>query len=369
MPADARIGVNKVVLLGGGESMGSVNVTVRSLSLIVAPDSAVPGQQVTITGSDFGRSKDVTSIAIGGEMVGDLKDASSTSAGRITVTVAVPLAVGHGKHAVVLRTETGKVGEGMITVPAPSLTVSPDESPIASTITVSGRGFASTERVEVLYNGVIEEIGRTNSTGEFSLTLTVPSTAGVGETNLVEVTVRNQETITAETIHRTPKPTITVPLEGHVGSLITISGNNFRSFAVLNAVDIGGQRATPSPAPATDRHGCFEFQTRVPIISLGTHTVTVSDGDNSASESFTVITTAMLSDPEAVFGVLTDVLVAVWKYDNATGNWYSYSPANPPRVNDLTEVTAGDIIWVHLSEPATFQGKPLRAGWSLILLD
>ncbi len=372
VPDNARIGVNKVVLLVDGESQGSVSVTVEALSLSVSPATAVPGQRVTISGSGFASAKDVTEITFGdvtltGADIPD--DASSTSAGRVAVTIEMPLDVSDGEKKVVLKTEDGKVGEGTFTVPEPSVTVNPEESLIGSVIAVTGSGFASGERVEVLYGGHIEEVGVADGSGDVSIRVTVPNTAGIGETNEVEVQVREEPSIKASADHKTPDSMITLTPEVRSGGLITISGTNFAGFSTLSEVMVGGHDVKPSPAPETDKNGRFEFEARVPRLTAGSHTVSVKDGlDNSATESFRVVTTAIISTPEEVFGSLGDNLVVVWRYDNATATWASYSPM-APEINDLDAVSSGTIVWVHLSEAAEFQGETLIAGWQLIVLE
>ena len=80
-------------------------------------------------------------------------------------------------------------------------------------------------------------------------------------------------------------------------------------------------------------------------------------------------------DPNArpsaeVFGELLDagLLVAVWRYDNATQSWDAYDPNVPAELNDLTHAAPKDIVWVEVTETTQFQGGTLRKGWSLISL-
>ena len=85
--------------------------------------------------------------------------------------------------------------------------------------------------------------------------------------------------------------------------------------------------------------------------------------------------TAGIVDPNArpsaeVFGELVDagLLVAVWRYDNATKSWDAYDPLAPAELNDLTHAAPKDIVWVEVTETTQFQGGTLRKGWSLISL-
>ena len=113
----------------------------------------------------------------------------------------------------------------------------------------------------------------------------------------------------------------------------------------------------------------------MPRLSAGSHTITVKDGstdENSVTESFTVVTTPVVSTPQEVFGVLGDNLVVVWRYDNATATWASYSPGAPAELNDLTGVSRGDIVWIQVTADVEFQGQTLylgTTGWNLITLE
>ena len=63
------------------------------------------------------------------------------------------------------------------------------------------------------------------------------------------------------------------------------------------------------------------------------------------------------------------ILMAVWKYDNATQSWRSFDPRPElASLNDLTEVGSGDVVWVSVSKDSDFQGGSLREGWNLIAL-
>ena len=380
VPAVARIGINTVALRVRDKTEGSVNVTVKALDLIMDPVTVVPGQRVTITGTGFEKSTDVSSITIGGKTVTlpDANDRASTSNGRIAYTVTVPDDVGHGDKDVKV-TVGAKTAIGALTVPEPAITVSPETSAPGTIISVQGSGFASGKRVEILYAGGVEEVGRADSSGNFTIRMEVPSDAGIGTTNKVKAQVRVTMSINASADHATPGSMITLPEVARVGTRITITGTNFEPFSVLKEVSVGGNDALPSPAPETDKNGAFSFEIRVPRLDAGSHTVTVKDGSkakNSANETFTVVTTPVTYTPEEVFGGLieAEVLVSVWRYsiDETGSDWDSFDPqfVNEPGINDLETVSKGDIVWIRVTENvADFQGATLYAGWNLITLE
>ena len=308
VPATVRAGEQEVKVSGDRDDLNTTSatakVTITALPLDVSPSNVVPNQRVTITGSGFPNSQDVDKITIGGINITVPDDSDSTSSGRVAVTVTVPLAVGNGDKAVKL-TVGSRMGEGEITVPKPSIELDPAESVPGSIITVtgSGSGFAADGRVEVRFDGDIEEVGRADGSGDVHIRLEIPSDAGVGETNPVKVEVRSEPSINASADHKTPGPAITVPDQAQVGTLITISGTNFEPFSNLDVM-IGGKDATPSPGPETDKNGAFEVEARVPRLSAGSHTITVEDkstDENSVTETFDVILTPVVSTPEEVF--------------------------------------------------------------------
>ena len=338
------------------------------LPLEVSPSKVVPGHRVTISGSGFANSSDVTGITIGGKDVAVPDDADSTSSGKVSVTVAVPLNVGDGDKSVKLAVGS-RTGEGEITVPEPEITLDPATSVPGSVISVRGTGFASDERVEVRFDGDIEAVGLADGSGDFHIRLEIPSGAGVGATNPIKVDVRNpleedhddfvEIDISAEADHKTPGSMIQVPESAQVGVLAAISGSNFEPFRSLT-VTIGGNDVTPTNAE-TDKNGGFELEARVPRLSAGSHTITVKDSaENSVTETFRVVLTAIVSTPEEVFGGLGDALAVVWRYDNATATWASYSPDAPPELNGPDR----RLPWGHRLDPGLREGSSSRAATS-----
>ena len=74
--------------------------------------------------------------------------------------------------------------------------------------------------------------------------------------------------------------------------------------------------------------------------------------------------------PAQVFAPLitAGILSVVWHYHNATQTWTSFAPDLPAELNDLTLLTAGDIVWLKVTSESEFQGQNLREGWNVIAL-
>ena len=90
-------------------------------------------------------------------------------------------------------------------------------------------------------------------------------------------------------------------------------------------------------------------------------------GRPGASETIFDLITRPSSE---VFSDLIDEshLIVVWRYDNATRKWSSYSPKAPEELNDLLYVSTGDIVWIEVTKDTMFQGTTLLQGWNLLSL-
>ena len=360
----------------------SLKIGVEALN--ITPAAVVPAQQITITGSGFGKGVAVDTIEIGAVTFtrattatpGDnefSRDTTTTTTGKIAITINVPPTVGDGEKTVSVTDAENKVGEGKITVAEPAVTVEPTESAPGTTVTVTGSGFDSGGRYEISYAGNVEEVGKADTLGNLSVKLTVPSDAGIDSENKVEVVSRRNADIKASADHKTPGSAITVSQEVQPGGMLTISGTNFAIYSTVKSAMIGDEDVTPSPKPLMDKYGAVEFQVLVPRLDPGSHSITVKDGkDNSATETFTVVEATVSSAPADVFADI-DGLVRVFKYDSATQSWLLYSPdidpASIPEGQALTSVMSGDVLWINVSAATTFQGQTLNAGWNLVSIQ
>ena len=77
------------------------------------------------------------------------------------------------------------------------------------------------------------------------------------------------------------------PSSGAVGSTVSVTGINFiPSHPVVTKFD--GHPVTTPSAIKTDSNGGLAVTFKVPVSTAGPHTVTASDGTNTASATFTV---------------------------------------------------------------------------------
>ena len=368
---------------GVEKSAGQKNIDIVGIDLTVSPSTAVVGQEVTVTGSGFVNGEEIISLSIGGVSV--LRQVATTdrgvaSGGRVVAAFIVPAdakLAGADDYTVSLGDGT-RTGSAMVTIPERTLTVSPAESRIGSRIDLSGTGWpigTGPNLVGIYYGDNQLSSATTDSSGEWSATITVPGTADVGQTNTVEAkaSVGADDNVTMKEDHDTPAPVVNVsPAQAQRGDTVTVSGENFHTFRPVT-IDIGGSDVTPS-ATTTDGDGSFSVAVLVPGLSLGNKNLKATVNDVPVVEFLeivaTPVSTTMASGDVFADLVASNNLTVVWHFDNATKAWSFYDPrpAVAPAV-DLNEVTSGDNVWIQVVANQMFQGEMLTAGWNLVTLD
>ena len=371
--------------------LNSSNVDVTALGLTVSPTSAVAGQEVTVEGTGFSSASDnqLDELTVGGKPQTRLSNRNPVneydvlSGGRIVITFAVPEEVTHGSKTIRITDDAGRVGEVALTVPKPAVTLDPEISRRATTVTVSGTGFPADENISIDYGETEDGIasGRTNNSGDFTASFAVPSDAGIG--GKVDVTAgvdvdgddSGSETTSysADAEHMVPDKGITVtPDVVSSGDSVEIDGTGFPRYSDVEVkIGDGNFRTTND---RTDSVGDFTTSVIIPGIDPGTHVIQVDAGGEIGTWVITVPEAAVITtrpsadvfEPLATAGVLT----VVWYFDNDTKGWSFYDPR--PEVAaavDLTEVTSGDNVWIQVTADVDFQGEMLTTGWNNITLD
>ncbi len=385
MPSGVRRGSLEMrVIVGTGADAETLKktITIATNSLSVDPETVVPGQQITITGSGFTKngSIDAENIKIDSKVVASA-DETIDSTGNINITVNLveiadePRTIKSGSRNVEITDSSGRVGTAKITVTKATITLDPAEGLVGSTMTVGGAGFPANDLVLIKYAGTTISTANTDPSGNFSKDVTVPSSADVGSTGKVSVESQVIKNVTATEDHKTPAPALSdqTSTTGQAGGTVTVGGINFKGYVRVFSIKIGGTDVTPVPAPSTDQWGAFTAtDVQVPNLTLGTHPVEITVDEKSVT-GFIQITVAPASTaPADAFESLGDRLVRVWYLDSKTQEWSYYDP-NPAFApfNSLTEVKSGQVVIVITSagDPTTFQGMTLYQGTNNIALD
>jgi hypothetical protein len=369
-------------------------VTIGSNTLEVDVEEAVPGQEISITGTGFSDGAEVdgtsgpedgvtdSSVKIGGQPVNtdDIEDEEVDGNGNISLNVKVPNKVQAGKRTVEVRDSDGRIGRTSITISRPVIEIDPTESRIGEPVTVTGTGFPANDVVFVNYDGKPVDGGSqgTSPMGEFEVTILVPNSASVGKTvDITAVPQLNDESTAAKAVkHTTPKPVLTVgPESAAAGSKVSVSGMNFKGFTTIDEITIGNEKVTPVPAPITDRDGSFTAPSvLVPNLSVNRYAVKATDSNGDSGTGYVSVvleSVVVLTDPADVFAdlIADGSLSTVWHLDASTQSWTSFS-TNPALAdfNDLTVIPGGQVYVLIMSAADEFMGSPVFVGTNQVYI-
>lgn len=370
----------------------TVEIDIEDLTL--SPAMAARGQRVTITGSGFTRASrggnHIESVWIGGKRVEDDPAGFEVGTdGSIAFPVTVPLEVADGDNEVRIEGADHTLGQATLTVPEASITLEPAQGQRGAELVITGSGFIARELVLLDYYSdevVTKETTQlavsgllADSQGGFEMTFKVPVTAEVGKSHLITA-VAEMDTregtvkVNAEAKHLVTQAGITTsPDSVSPGDHLTVSGEALPPFTLVGPIRIAGIEVTPASEVATDENGAFEARVLIPQMDFGDQTLTVQVAWVILPHIVNVAPPPLSGPPSQVFKYLIrdGVLLTVWHYDNATQAWSLFDPllaGEIAELNDLTEVSSGDILWIDLREPRYFQGNDLDAGWNLIRL-
>jgi hypothetical protein len=200
------------------------------------PTTGTQGLTVTITGNNFSAA---TSVTFGG-----VAAASYTVINATTITAVV----GSGASGNVSVTTPGGTAilSGFTYIPKPHvISFTPTTGTIGTTVTISGTDFLGA--TEVRFGGI--------PAGSFTVVSSTTINAVVlgGSSGSVKVTAPGgSDSLIGFIFIQPPSPMITslIPTSGPVGTVVTITGNNFNTNPSLNYVYFGPARATVSSASA-----------------------------------------------------------------------------------------------------------------------
>ncbi|MFQ5970380.1 MAG: IPT/TIG domain-containing protein [Nitrososphaerales archaeon] len=260
--------------------------------ITISPTTVVYGAEITITGSNFSPN---TQVEIKFDNISVRTFPSNvvvSTTGTFVATFDVPAGMDAGAHTVSARDDTGREGLATYTITGSrEISLSPASGRIGTIITVSGSGFSANKSVTIKFDDspvtTNPSTVTTTSTGTFSTTLVVPSTAITGS-----------HTISAVSNGKTTNATFDVTLQASQGSInlssttvgpgssVTVSGSGFNPNSGITFMLDGNILATSM----TNSEGSFTIIFNTPAdISAGSHSVSATDGPNTASALISII--------------------------------------------------------------------------------
>jgi len=259
-------------------------------SITLNTEQGVTASQVQITGEGYGDQEDITVKYDGTSLSIPSGDSNTDSNGGFVSTILIPESTS-GEHTITVTGGSSKAEATAEFTIQPEMTSTPASGAVGTSIAVRGTGFAGSAALTITFDSQsIPSQVSTNTKGSFSTSITPPlSKAAGGYIIVVDDGINTEEagfTITTTTL------TIN-PTSGEKDTAVTVSGSGFlpsQSITIsFNAVSVA--------SVTSDANGSFSAIFTVPIPTVGTHKIKVSDGtnENEADFSIAIIVTSDIS--------------------------------------------------------------------------
>jgi len=366
---------------------GSVNedskITIAGGDLTVSKTDALPNETITITGNGFGSQTcipadnfrlDNTPVLVDEESIstsGGCRNSSGvevSNSGQFVATIVLwPAGSGSnptlipGVHELSVEDNSGFGSEVNITIPEPSVSITPAVAGPRDYITIVGDNWpvdnpenpttvsieievddnpgASRARTYILF---ADAAGRVTQEHRVHRNVAIPSTVQVKITH-AEVAEIGSFSVPASTIEVTPG-------EGQPGDMISLTAGNMPVYSEVDYVEVGGTRSN-DPGVNTDRDGNVTVDdVLIPGLDPGLYSVVINVKGTIAIGEVNVLpegvsgAASALPDAVADFG---DNLDAIFHFDNNSKEWSFYDPRPEfADLNTLTELNAGQPYWV-----------------------
>ena len=291
-----------------GTNSATTNFTVLGPTLHAAPGSAQVGTDVSVTGIGYALSAALT-IHLGPAAVSSCVAGSLTanSSGGLSCKFVVPL-VSAGVVALNASDGTNNA-TAAFTVLAPTILLTPSSGYIGTSASVTGAGFDplgaltftfGSSSISACTNGALTA----NASGGIDCDYVVPTLAsGTYSVNLSDGINR------ASSPFVLGPPTLSLsPTSGFVGTEITATGAGYTPSTLLT-VGFGSQSVSGCTTGSlrSDTHGDFSCEFDAPHAQVGSHLVSVSDGTNTATAPFSILSELVLSPTNGTVGTTVSV--------------------------------------------------------------
>jgi hypothetical protein len=216
-PMNAQAGTLEVTAASKVNTQSAVDVVLVVPTITaISPNPAKPGGTVTVTGTDLDL---ISGVSFNGTS-GNLQGGTATS-----ITIGVPQTATNGKVTFSTQANQWIESEDVVTMVVPTIaafTPTTVETEAAPSITITGTNLDLVSKV--IFEGGYEQTVNAATATE----LTIPVTPGSVSGKFKLVTINGAEVMSAAPLSIVPfVPEITsVPADGFIGSMITLTGTN-----------------------------------------------------------------------------------------------------------------------------------------------
>jgi hypothetical protein len=261
-------------------------------SITLSPHSGVPGTVVTVRGYNFTADEWVDIYYYLNSDKVWRAEAETDEDGYFKVTFEVPESY-TGAHEVLAEDEEGKSDDADFTV-KPGLTVSPEEGPVGTNVTVEGHGFAEDEEdIEVYFDGemVAENIPPADEDGWWEKSFSIPSSAKGSHKIDAKGDDSSLSAVKDATFEVTPQISPD-KLSGSPGENITMTGSGFYANDRHIKILFAGEEVETETRVDADSNGYWEKKFEVPEMPTGTYSVTAY-GESTPKAAITAFSFAI----------------------------------------------------------------------------
>ncbi len=286
VPVNTLPGLGMVSVIGPlGSTLATASFMVEAPEIWPDSDSGVVGTSVTIIARGFYVDRIVAFYYKHNAVTTLLGTAVADATGECSHTFVVPR--GHaGEHQVTAENEIANRASTTFEV-IPQAIVSPTQGSTGDIIAISGTGFAAIEEVSIYLKTTPVAYIDSDAYGSFEGVFKVPSMSNDSYAMRIEDTSRNRVLMQFPIVAGARLSSI----EGHVGTEVIVSGNGFTAGAELTV----RYDNTEVDQVSVDEDGSFTATFEAPPGIAGQRTVTVSDGNDTATLVFTMESTPPLA--------------------------------------------------------------------------
>jgi hypothetical protein len=255
-------------------------------------DSEGPvGESITIKGYSFPSGTNYYTIDF--ENYGSNPIVKRFSAGTsFTKTITIPERPAGDYAITVFDDDDNEITSETFTI-IPTLTLSPTTAKVGDTITAKGTGYSTSSLVTLDIDGDEITDKKTNSSGTFSVTFTVPDASRGAHT----ITGTDEDDNDADAdLAITPKIIVSAT-SASIGDKITVSGSG---FTASSAITITLDGINTNTTATTNAEGTLsEKQVTIPVIAGGNHTLTVKDAAGYSATASLSTTQSISINPKS----------------------------------------------------------------------
>ena len=267
------------VKAGDASSSNSTCEFITRQQVTVNPTSGPIGGEVTISGSGFAATSNIT-VTFGDDVVATTPGLVKTGGtGNFTGKFLIPT-VTTNTYAVEASDGSNKADTTFLVVLGGRMDRITGH--IASSVTFSGAGFTPNRIVTIYYDTTPVAEATTDANGDFSVSFRVPvSSSGNHTVSATDGTNTTESTFTVVLVAGVKLNRII----GYVGCNVTLSGTRFIPDTIVTIC----YDTTPVAEATVDAKGNFSVSFKVPAGLEGEHTVSATDGTNTVECTFTVL--------------------------------------------------------------------------------